>query len=51
MVLGDILEKLDVRGGRCLGFLGALGELQPLLEAPQIVVDLLPITLRAERTR
>lgn len=47
----NVLQLFDVRGRRLmLGFLCAFGELEPLLQAPQIVVDLLPVALRAQRT-
>lgn len=50
-VIGDdVLQLLDVAGRLQLDALRALGELQPLFEAPQVVVDLLPVALRAERT-
>lgn len=48
MVGDNVLELFDVGGRRRLGFLRAFGELEPLLEAPEVVVDLLPIALRAE---
>lgn len=51
MILCHILEQFNIRGRSRLGLLYALGKLQPLLQTPQIVVNLLPIALRAERTR
>lgn len=51
-VIGDDVFKLfDIRWRCRLQFLCAFGELQPLLETPQIVVDLLPVALRTQRTR
>lgn len=51
MIGHNVLEQLNAGGWLLLGFLRAFGELQPLFQAPQVVVDLLPVALRAERTR
>lgn len=49
VVLDDVLELLDVAGRRGLGALDAFGRLQPLLQAPQVVVQLGPVAFRAQR--
>jgi len=50
VVLDDILELLDVVGWVFLPTLSALSVLQPLFQSPNVVVELLPIFVRAKRT-
>lgn len=51
MIGDNVFEVLDIRRYCGLQSLCAFGKLKPLLETPQIVVDLLPISLRAQWTR
>lgn len=51
VVLDHVLQLFDVRRGRALFALRALRELQPLLQPPQVVVQLGPIAVRTQRTR
>ena len=49
MVLDDVLELLDVGRWILLSTLSALGVLQPLFQSPNVVVELLPVFVRAQR--
>jgi hypothetical protein len=49
VVLDDVLELLDVGRWILLSTLSALGVLQPLFQSPNVVVELLPVFVRAQR--
>lgn len=48
MVLDDVLELLNIRGWILLSTLSAFGVLQPLFQSPNVVVELLPVFVRAQ---
>jgi hypothetical protein len=51
VVLDHVFELFDVGGRRTLSLLGAFSNLQPLLEPPEVVVQLGPVALGAQRTK